>query len=106
MEEEKQESDLKALAGESVGVAGAVPFQQGMTLELTEIITKLVQGIRLLGEAESGENGLVNLYCGPAAEVAAAVEENLQQPDDPGLMDFDARIANGTDGNGKRDALQ
>ena len=77
VEEEKQESDLKALAGESVGVAGAVPFQQGMTLELTEIITKLVQGIRLLGEAESGENGLVNLYCGPAAEVAAAVEENL-----------------------------
>ena len=37
VEEEKQESDLKALAGESVGVAGAVPFQQGMTLELTEI---------------------------------------------------------------------
>jgi hypothetical protein len=34
MEEQKQERDLDTLGGELVGVAGAIAFQQAMTLEL------------------------------------------------------------------------
>ena len=59
----------------------------------------MIQAVRFLGEVECGEDGVVNLLGGPTADVAAAVEENLQQPDDSGLMDFDAGIANRTDGN-------
>ena len=77
-----------------------------MALELAEVVTQLIQAVRFLGDAESGEDRLVNLFGGPAADVVAAVEENLQQPDDPGLMDFDASIANRADGNGEGEALQ
>lgn len=38
--------------------------------------------------------------------MAAAVEQNLQQSDDTGLVDFDAGITNRADSNGERDALQ
>src|ERR1700687_2763586 len=38
--------------------------------------------------------------------MASAVEKNLQQPDDAGLVDFDAGITNGADGKGECDALQ
>src|ERR1700684_672198 len=38
--------------------------------------------------------------------MAAAVEQNLQQSDDAGLVDFDAGISTGADSNGERDALQ
>jgi hypothetical protein len=34
------------------------------------------------------------------------VEQNLQQPDDAGLVDFDAGITNRADGKGECDALQ
>ena len=106
VEEEKQESDLDTFGGEAVGIALSIPFKQSMTLELTEIVTKLIQAVGLLGNSEAGQDRRVNLFGGPTADVAAAVEENLQQPDDPGLMDFDASIANRADGNGEGYALQ
>src|SRR5487761_929598 len=77
-----------------------------MALELAKIVTKLIQVIRLLGDIERGEDRLVNLFRGPAGDVAAPMQEDFQQPDDPGFMDFDAGIANRTAGNRKSLALQ
>ena len=50
-------------------------------------------GQMLLGKSEAGQDRRVNLFGCPTADVAAAVEQNLGQPDHPGFMDFDARIA-------------
>jgi hypothetical protein len=36
-------------------------LEQSVALELAKIVTQPIQGIRLLGEAECGEDGLVNL---------------------------------------------
>jgi len=32
----------------------------------------------------------MNLFCGPAADRVAAVQEHLQQADDAGVMEFDS----------------
>ena len=63
--------------GEAVGVAGAVALDQSVTLELAQIVAQLVQTVSLFGEMEGGEDGLVDLLGGPAADVSAAVQENL-----------------------------
>jgi hypothetical protein len=36
----------------------------------------------------------VDLFGGPAADSAAVVQQDFEQPDDSGVMDFDAGIAN------------
>ncbi len=43
VKEKKQESDLDAFGGEAIGIALSVAFEQSMTLEFAEIITKLIQ---------------------------------------------------------------
>ena len=39
-----------------------------MTFELAQIVAQLVQAIRSFGETEAGEDGLVDVLGGPAAE--------------------------------------
>src|SRR6516165_593577 len=99
VKEEEQESDLDAFCREAVGIAWSVPLQQAVSLELAQIVAQLVQAIALLREPEGGEHGLMDLLSRPAADVRAAVQEDLHQPDDAGLVDLDAGIAHGTDGN-------
>ena len=53
-----------------------------MALELAQVVAQLVQAVSSLGEMEGGEDGLVDLLGGPAADVSAAVQENLEQADD------------------------
>ena len=48
-----------------------------MPLELAQIIAELIEAIRLFGEMEGGEDGLVDLLRGPAAEVTAGMQDNL-----------------------------
>jgi hypothetical protein len=48
----------------------------------------------------------MDLLSRPAADVRAAVQEDLHQPDEAGLVDLDAGIAHRTDGNRQGDALQ
>ena len=49
---------------------------------------------------------MVNLLGGPAADGVAAVQENLDQPDDPHVLDFDSRIADRADSDGQSQPLQ
>src|SRR3974390_2405829 len=48
----------------------------------------------------------MDLLGGPAADVGSAVQEDLHEPDDTGLVDLDAGIAHRADGDRERDALQ
>ena len=48
----------------------------------------------------------MNLPSGPAADGVAAVEQHLQQTDDPRLVDFDAGIAHCPDRDGQGQPLQ
>ena len=106
VEEQEQERDLNAFGGEAVGVAAAVALQQAVAFEFAQIVAELVQAVGFRGELEGGEDGLVNLFGGPAADGIAAMQQHLQQADDPGVVDFDAGIADRADGDGQGDPLQ
>jgi hypothetical protein len=54
---------------------------------------------------EGGEDGPMDLLGGPAADVSAAVQENLEQADHAQVMDFGSRISNRADGDGEGNAL-
>ena len=62
-----------------------------MALEFAEIVTQLVQPVRVDRVLKRGQDGLVDLLGGPAAERVAAVQENLQQTNEPSVVDFDSR---------------
>ena len=66
----------------------------------------MVKAVGFLGEVEGGEDGLVDLFGGPAADVAAAVQKDLEEADDARVVDLDAGITNRADGDGKGKALQ
>ena len=77
-----------------------------MTLELAQVVAELVETVTFIGEMKGGEDGLMDLLGCPAADVSAAMQENLAQADDARIVDFDARIADRADGDGQSDPLQ
>src|SRR5215468_5192829 len=77
-----------------------------MCLQFAQIVAKLVEAVSVCGEMEGGEDGLVDLACRPAPDLGTGVQKNLEQADGPRILDFDAGMADRTDGNGQRDPLQ
>ena len=77
-----------------------------MCRQFAQIVAKLVEAVGVCGEMEGGEDGLVGLACRPATDLGACVQQNLEQADGPRILDFDAGMADRTDGNGQRDPLQ
>ena len=55
---------------------------------------------------EGGEDGLVDLFGGPAADVSSAVQEDSEEADDARVLDPDPGIANRANGYRQGDALQ
>src|SRR4249920_1282907 len=55
---------------------------------------------------EGGDNGLMDLLGGPAADVAATMQEDFEQADDARIMQLDAGIADRADGDGEGETLQ
>jgi hypothetical protein len=106
VEEEEEQGNLDALLCETVGVSGSITLQQTMTFELAQVIAQLIEAVASVGEVKAGEDGLVDLFGSPAAEVSAAVQEDLEEADDTRVLDPDTGIANRADGDGKGDALQ
>jgi hypothetical protein len=92
VKEEKQEGDVDAFGGEAVGVTAAIARKQSVSFEFAQIVAELVESVLFRGELKGGENCLVNLFCGPAADGTAVVQEDFEKPDDPRVVDFDARI--------------
>ena len=58
-----------------------------MAFELAQVVAKLVKTVGFFRKMEALENDLMNLLGGPAAEVIASMQKNLQEPDGAGLMD-------------------
>ena len=49
---------------------------------------------------------LVDFLRGPAADVSTAMQQNLEEPNDASVVDFDTGIADRTDGDRQRHPLQ
>ena len=77
-----------------------------MALELAQVVAQLVQAVGALGEVEGREDSLVDLRGGPATDVSSAMQQDFEQADDAGVVDFDAGITHGADGDRQRDPLQ
>jgi len=93
VEAQEQEGDVDAFCRQTVSVMAAIALEQMVPFEFAQVVAELVEPAGLRGELKRGEDRLVNLFGGPAADGAAVVQENLQQPDDPGVVDFDAGVA-------------
>ncbi len=78
VEEQEQECNVDAFDSEAVGIAPTVTLEKCVTFELAEIVTELVQSVGLWGKLECRDNGLVNLFGGPATNGVAAVQQNFQ----------------------------
>ena len=60
-----------------------------MALELAQVVAQLVETVGVVGEIKSGEDGLVDLLGGPAAEVSAGMQEGFEEADEAGIVDLD-----------------
>ena len=74
VEEKKQQGDLDAFGGKPVAVAGAVALKQAVAFEFTQIVAELVDSIGFVGEAERGEEGLVDLLGRPTSGLSSATK--------------------------------
>ena len=66
----------------------------------------MVQAVGTGGEVEAGENGVVDLLGGPAANLSAAMQEHFEEADKTGVVDLDAGIADRADGDREGTALE
>src|ERR1700740_1017726 len=106
VKEQEEQGDLNPFGGETVGVAGSVTLQQPVGLELAQVVTELVQPVGAVGEVEGGEDGVVDVLGGPAADLTTAVQEDLEESDDAGVADLEAGRAHCADSDWKGEALQ
>ena len=90
MEEEEEQRHVYAFVGQSVGIAPFIAFEQSVAFELSQIVTELVESVCFGRELEGGNDCLVNLFGGPASHGTAVMQQNLEQLDDPLVMEFDA----------------
>src|SRR4029077_6260837 len=93
VKEQEEQGDLNPVWGETVGVAGSVTLQQPVGFELAQVVAELVEPEGAVGEVEGGEDGVVDLLGGPSADLTTAVQEDLEEADDTGLVDLDSGIA-------------
>src|SRR5437899_11648252 len=106
VKEQEEQGDLNPFWGETVGVAGSVTLQQPVGFELAQVVAELVERVGAVGGVEGGEDGVVDLLGGPAADLTTAVQEDFEEADDTGLVDLDPGIGDGADRDGKAEALQ
>src|SRR5215472_2012946 len=106
MKEQEQQCDLSTLRGEAVGIAATVALQHAVALEFSQIVAELVQAVSCIGEVEGGQDSLVDFPCRPAADLSAAVQENLEEANHARVMDLDARRADRANGHRQGDTLK
>src|ERR1700747_639908 len=106
VKEQEEQGDLNPFGGETVGVAGSVTLQQPVGFELAQVVAELVESVGAVGEVEGGRDGVVDLLGGPAADLTTAVQEDLEEADDAGVVDLDPGIADRADRDWNAEALQ
>src|SRR5438445_1903283 len=84
VKEQEEQGDVNPFWGETVGVAGSVTLQQPVGLELAQVVTELVQPVGAVGEAEGGEDGVVDVLGGPATDLTTAMQEEREEADEAG----------------------
>lgn len=94
VKEQKQQRQIDTLGGQATGVAASVALDEPLPFEFSQIVTELVESVLFRGDLTGGEDCLVDLLGGPATDGAAVMQQNLQQPDHPGVVDFDAGVTN------------
>ena len=99
MEEDEEECDFDALLGEAVGVVGTIAFEESVSPHLAEIIAELVEPVALDGQTKVDQDCLMELVCSPATDHGARVQQHFHEPDHPGVVDLDAGILRGPDGD-------
>src|ERR1700691_704298 len=77
-----------------------------MPFQLAQIVAELVEAVGFRGNLERGDDCFVDLPGVPAPDGTAVMQENLQESDDPGVVEFDARITTRADVDGQGDPLQ
>src|SRR5437764_13939314 len=92
VKEQEEQGDLNPFWSEPVDVAGSVTLQQPVGFELAQVVAELVEPVGAIGEVEGGEDGVVDLLGGPAADLTTAVQEDLEEADDTGVVDLDSGI--------------
>jgi hypothetical protein len=71
VEEDKHECGFDPIVGETVAVAPSDAFEQAMGFPLAKVIAELGEGVGAGGQAESGEDGLLDVGGPPAVELGA-----------------------------------
>ena len=90
VEQDEHERRFDALVSETVAVGPSDAFEQAVGFHLAKVLAELGEGVTAGGEAEGGEDGLMNAGAAPSVELGTAVEEHLHQPQHPRVMDLDA----------------
>ena len=99
VEEHEEEGDFDALGGEPVGVACTIALDQSVGFHFAQIVAELVQAVALGGQTKVDQEGLMELFGAPTTDHGAPVQQNFHQPDHPGVVDLDAGILRGSDGD-------
>ena len=55
---------------------------------------------------KAGENGVVDLFSGPAAKMTSAVQQDFEKADDARVVDLDSGISDRADSDRKGEALR
>ena len=66
MKEDEQQRDLCSFLCEAIRVALPVSGEQPMRFHFAQIVSELVESIAVGADAEGGQDGFVDLACGPA----------------------------------------
>jgi len=77
-----------------------------VALELAQVVAELVQAVGTVGEVKAGENGVVDLFSGPAAKMTSAVQQDFEKADDARVVDLDSGISDRADSDRKGEALR
>src|SRR5262249_39561109 len=75
-------------------------------LELSQIVAELVEAVGFIGEVEGRQDGVVDFLRGPTADLGATVQQDFEKADDTRVVDLDAGISDGADGDRQGNPLQ
>ena len=77
-----------------------------MALEFAQVVAELVEAVGIEVEVEAGEDAVVDLLSGPAADLSAPMQEDFEEANEAGIVDLDPWIANRADGDREGKALE
>ena len=87
---DEQDAETRSSCGEAIAAGRAHPLDQSFGAELPEVIAELGQPVGLRGELVTLQHAGVQVRSGPVGDETTGLEEYLQQPEHPIIMQADA----------------